>query len=47
MHPLQQQINDLRKYHDALGTKLASLERHLEADGVLRGKNLKCKFCGR
>lgn len=32
MHPLQSQLDDLRKYHDALGTKLASLERHLDPE---------------
>lgn len=32
MHPLQHQLNDLRKYHEALGTKLASLERQLDPE---------------
>lgn len=38
---LQQQIVDLRKYHEALGTKLASLERHLEADEVLKAPTME------
>lgn len=40
MHPLKQKINDLRKYHEALGTKLASLERHIEADEVLKAPTM-------
>lgn len=41
MHPLQQQLDELRKYHEAIGTKLASLERHLEADEVLQAPTMK------
>lgn len=45
MHPLQQQIDNLRKYHEALGTKLASLERHLEADEVLKAPTMDRQNC--